>query len=257
LATWNVNSVRTRLDRVLDFLAREQVDVLAMQETKVSDEAFPRDAFIDAGYRVVSHGLDQWNGVAVVSRVGAEAVERGFAGQPSWGTPAVVEARALAVTCAGVRVWSLYVPNGRALDDPHYTYKLTWLAALRDAAAQWADGPVALVGDWNVAPLDTDVWDAEVFAGRTHVTAAERDALAAFVEAGYTEVTREHVPGEHMYTFWDYQQMRFARDEGMRIDLAYTSAVLTDQVTDVRIVRAERKGAGPSDHVPVVIDIAR
>ncbi|MDR3068922.1 MAG: exodeoxyribonuclease III [Cellulomonas sp.] len=259
LATWNVNSVRTRLDRVLDFLAREQVDVLAMQETKVSDEAFPRDPFIDAGYRVVSHGFDQWNGVAVVSRVGAVDVVRGFPGQPAWGDPPVVEARALGVTCGGVRVWSLYVPNGRALDDPHYAYKLAWLAALRTAAAGWladeSDARVALVGDWNVAPLDTDVWDPGFFAGRTHVSAAERAALAAFDEAGYTETTRVHVPAEHTYTFWDYQQLRFARDEGMRIDLAYTSPALTRQVTGVRIVREERKGAGPSDHVPVVLDI--
>ena len=259
MATWNVNSVRTRLDRVLDFLAREQVDVLAMQETKVSDEAFPRDPFIDAGYRVVSHGFDQWNGVAVVSRIGAVDIVRGFLGQPTWGDPPVVEARALGLTCGGVRVWSLYVPNGRTLDDPHYRYKLAWLAALRTAAAGWlADEPtaqVALVGDWNVAPLDTDVWDRAVFAGRTHVSAAERAALAAFVDAGYTETTRVHVPAEHTYTFWDYQQLRFARDEGMRIDLAYASPTLAERVTGVRIVREERKGAGPSDHVPVVLDV--
>jgi len=254
LATWNVNSVRTRVDRVLDFLGREQVDVLAMQETKVSDEAFPRDPFIDAGYRVVSHGFDRWNGVAVLSRVGAEDVERGFAGQPTWGDPPVAEARALGVTCGGVRVWSLYVPNGREVDDPHYTYKLTWLAALRDAAARWAT-PVALVGDWNVAPLDTDVWDIGSFAGATHVTDDERAALAAFDAVGYTEVSRVHVPDEHTYTFWDYQRTRFARDEGMRIDLVYTSAALTSRVTGVQILRDERKGAGPSDHVPVVVDI--
>ena len=253
--TWNVNSVRTRLDRVLDLLDREQVDVLAMQETKVSDEAFPRDAFIDAGYRVVSHGFDQWNGVAVVSRVGATDVERGFPGQPTWGDPATLEARALGVTCAGVRVWSLYVPNGREVDDPHYTYKLTWLAALREAAATWSGDAVALVGDWNVAPRDTDVWDVKAFAGATHITAAERAALTAFDDVGYTEVSRVHVPSEHTYTFWDYQKTRFARDEGMRIDLAYTSAALTSRVTGVQILRDERRGAGPSDHVPVVVDI--
>ncbi len=257
LATWNVNSVRARLDRVLDFLDREQVDVLAMQETKVTDEEFPRDPVIDAGYRVVSHGLDQWNGVAVVSRVGATDVVRGFPGQPTWGDPPVVEARALGVTCGGVRVWSLYVPNGRALDDPHYPYKLAWLAALRTAAAGWLadDARVALVGDWNVAPLDTDVWDPAVFAGRTHVSPAERAAVAAFADAGYAETTRQHVPAEHTYTYWDYQQLRFARDEGMRIDLAWASPALARQVTGVSIVREERKGAGPSDHVPVVLDI--
>jgi exodeoxyribonuclease-3 len=259
LATWNVNSIRTRLDRVLGFCERAGIDVLAMQETKVRDEAFPRDPFIDAGYRVVTHGVDQWNGVAIVSRVGATDVARGFTALPGWGDPPVAEARALGVTCGGVRVWSLYVPNGREVDDPHYLYKLAWLDALRQAASGWlADDPaarLALVGDWNVAPLDTDVWDPAFFDGRTHVTAPERAALAGFDTAGYTEVSRVFLPGEHTYTFWDYQRLRFPRDEGMRIDLAYVSPALARQVTGVSIEREERKGEGPSDHVPVVLDI--
>ncbi|MCL2454891.1 MAG: exodeoxyribonuclease III [Micrococcales bacterium] len=259
LATWNVNSVRSRVDRVLAFCESAEIDVLAMQETKVSDEKFPRDRFVDAGYQIITYGRDQWNGVAVASRVGADEVERGFPGMPGWPDPSVPEPRALGVTCAGVRVWSLYVPNGREVDDPHYTYKLGWLAALRDAAAGWlADDPqaaIALVGDWNVALLDTDVWDPAFFAGRTHVTEPERAALRAFDAAGYTEITRVHVPAEHTYTYWDYQQLRFPRGEGMRIDLAYVSPALVGKVTGVSIERAERKGKGPSDHVPVVLDI--
>jgi exodeoxyribonuclease-3 len=260
VATWNVNSIRARVDRVTDFLARSGVDVLAMQETKTKDEGFPRAAFEDLGYEVATLGHHQWNGVAIASRIGLDDVVHGFDGQPGWGEPAAAEARALGATCGGVRVWSLYVPNGRELDDPHYAYKLDWLAALRTAAAGWlADDPaarIALVGDWNIAPLDTDVWDVGFFAGRTHVSPAEREAFTAFAAAGYTEVTREHVPAEHTYTYWDYQQLRFPKNQGMRIDLAYASPALAADVTGVRIVRDERKGKQPSDHVPVVLEVA-
>ncbi len=259
LATWNVNSARARVDRVLTFLDRTGTDVLALQETKCTADQFPREPFEAAGYQVAAVGTNQWNGVAVVSRVGLADVQAGFPGQPTWGDEAVDEARALAATCAGVRVWSLYVPNGREIDHPHFTYKLAWLDALRRAAADWlATDPqaqVALVGDWNVAPLDTDVWDIEVFAGHTHVTPQERAAFAAFADAGYTEVTRVHVPDEHVYTYWDYQQLRFPRNEGMRIDFAWASPALARRVTGVAIERVERKGKGASDHVPVVLDI--
>lgn len=260
VASWNINSVRARCERAVAFLERSGVDVLALQETKVKDEAFPREPFEALGYEVVTHGYSQWNGVAIVSRVGIADVETGFPGQPAWGDPPVVEARALGATCGGVRVWSLYVPNGREIGDPHYTYKLEWLAALRDAAQKWlVDDPAAqtaLVGDWNIAPLDTDVWDIERFAGRTHVTPAERDAFRAFAEAGWTEVTRTHMPAEHTYTYWDYQQLRFPRNEGMRIDHAITTPALAARVTGVTFVRDERKGKQPSDHVPVVLEIA-
>lgn len=260
VASWNINSVRARCERAVAFLERSDVDVLALQETKVKDEAFPREPFEALGYEVVTHGYSQWNGVAIVSRVGVADVETSFPGQPAWGDPAVVEARALGATCGGVRVWSLYVPNGREIGDPHYTYKLEWLAALRDAAQKWlVDDPAAqtaLVGDWNIAPLDTDVWDIERFAGRTHVTPAERDAFHAFAAAGWTEVTRTHVPAEHTYTYWDYQQLRFPRNEGMRIDHAITTPALAARVTGVTFVRDERKGKQPSDHVPVVLEIA-
>lgn len=257
LATWNVNSVRTRVDRVLAFLERSGTDVLALQETKCRDDQFPFLPFEAAGYHVAHHGLSQWNGVAVVSRLPVEDVEPGFPGMPTWGEPAAAEARALGATVDGVRVWSLYVPNGRTLDDPHYQYKLDWLAALRDAAHGWltADpaAQVALVGDWNVAPRDEDVWDPAAFVGATHVSPAERAALAALGEAGLAEVTREHTPGA--YTYWDYQRLRFPRNEGMRIDLVHASPALAARVTGAHVDRNERKGKGASDHVPVVVDL--
>ena len=257
LATWNVNSIRTRVDRVVEFLRRSGTDVLAIQETKCRDEQFPLLPFHEAGYEVAHHGLSQWNGVAVISRVGIEDVTAGFEGMPTWGEPAAAEARALGVTAGGVRVWSLYVPNGRELDDPHFQYKLDWLGALRETAAGWlaADpgAPIALVGDWNVAPQDDDVWDMAAFAGATHVSPDERAAFAAVEEAGFREVTREHVP--QAYTYWDYQRLRFPRNEGMRIDFTLASPALATRVTGAHIDRDERKGKQPSDHVPVVVDI--
>ncbi|MEV7973907.1 exodeoxyribonuclease III [Cellulomonas sp. NPDC089187] len=260
LATWNVNSIRTRVDRVIAFVERADIDVLAMQETKCKDEQFPREAFEAAGYELVTSGFSQWNGVAIASRVGITDVEHAFTGQPGWGEDPVTEARAIGASCGNVRVWSLYIPNGREIDDPHFDYKLRWLEALRAESARWLEEdparPIAMVGDWNVAPLDTDVWDIEVFAGRTHVTPAEREAFAAFAAAGYTEVSREHLPAEHTYTYWDYQQLRFPKNQGMRIDFTWASPTLAARITDVTIERNERKGKGPSDHVPVVVDIA-
>ena len=257
LATWNVNSIRTRVDRVVDFLRRSGTDVLAMQETKCRDDQFPLLPFHEAGYEVAHHGLSQWNGVAVASRVGLSDITPGFEGMPTWGEPAAAEARALGVTAGGVRVWSLYVPNGRELADPHYQYKLDWLSALRTAAAGWLTqepgAEVALVGDWNVAPLDSDVWDIAAFAGATHVSPAERRALATLTETGFQEVTRQHTPDA--YTYWDYQKLRFPRNEGMRIDLAFASPALAARVTGAHIEREERKGHRPSDHVPVVVDL--
>ncbi|NNU27406.1 exodeoxyribonuclease III [Isoptericola sediminis] len=262
IATWNVNSVRTRLDRVLAFLERSGTDVLAVQETKCRDDQFPHRAFEEAGYEVAHTGYHQWNGVAVVSRVGVEDVATSFPHQPTFAKPDEeprLEARALGATCGGVRVWSLYVPHGRALDDPHYAYKLAWLEGLRTDAEQWlaADpgAQLALLGDWNVIPRDTDVWDVTAFEGRTHVSAAERAAFEAFGPAGYTEVTREHLPAPHTYTYWDYQQLAFARNKGLRIDFAYASPALRDRVTGVAVDRDERRGKGASDHVPVVLDL--
>ena len=285
LATWNVNSVRTRVDRVIAFLERGDIDVLAMQEIKCRPDQFPRAPFEAAGYALAVHGLDQWNGVAIASRVGLTDVVTEFPGQPGWarkeGAAAAVEARALGATVGAqdasddgragttetsgpgapssgaVRLWSLYVPNGRELAHPHYRYKLAWLAALREDVGRWlAEEPgqaLALAGDWNVAPRDEDVWDMSVFEDATHVSEPERAALRAFEEAGLAEVTRGRVTG---YTYWDYQKLRFPRNEGMRIDFIYGSAALASRVTGATIDRDERKGKGASDHVPVIIDIA-
>ena len=285
LATWNVNSARTRIDRIIAFLDRQDIDVLAMQEIKCRPDQFPRAPFEAAGYELAVHGLDQWNGVAIASRVGLADVVTEFPGQPGWagreGAAAVVEARALGATVGvqdasddgragttetsgpgapssgAVRLWSLYVPNGRELAHPHYRYKLAWLAALREDVGRWlAEEPgqaLALVGDWNVAPRDEDVWDMSVFEGATHVSAPERAALAALARAGLTEVTRERVTN---YTYWDYQKLRFPRNEGMRIDFIYGSAALASRVTGAAIDRDERKGKGASDHVPVIVDLA-
>jgi exodeoxyribonuclease-3 len=261
IATWNINSIRARADRAVAWLERTGTDVLALQETKCSDAQFPYSVFEAAGYEVAHVGLSQWNGVAIASRVGLADVEVGFTGQPTFGEESpVVEARAIGATCAGVRVWSLYVPHGRSPDNPHYTYKLAWLDELRATAAGWlAADPavqVALVGDWNVIPLDSDVYDVRDFEGHTHVTPPERERFFSFADAGYTEVSRVFVPDEGKYTYWDYQQLAFPKNRGLRIDFAWTSPALTARVTDVRIDREERKGKGASDHVPVVLDVA-
>ena len=266
VATWNVNSIRARADRVVDWLQRADVDVLAMQETKCSDAQFPAMTFLGAGYEVMHCGHNQWNGVAIASRVGFEDVQTGFEGQPSWSGGKdghTVEARALAATCGGVRVWSLYVPNGRAVDDPHYRYKLEWLAALRDDAQSWLrrdpESQIALAGDWNIAPLDEDVWNMDLFRGSTHVTEPERAAFRA-IETSFTDVVRPFAPGPGTYTYWDYTQLRFPRREGMRIDFILASPALARRVVHAEIVRDERKGGKdrigpPSDHAPVLVDI--
>lgn len=260
LATWNVNSVRSRIDRVEAFLQRHDVDVLALQETKARDDQWPTMGLQLLGYEVATYGLSQWNGVAIVSRVGLEDVELGFAGMPGYGDPVAPEARAIGATCGGVRLWSLYVPNGRSLTDPHLAYKLQWLTALRDAAARWAaerpELPIALAGDWNIAPQDDDVWDIKDFAKSTHVTPAERAAFHAFHEVGYADVVREHVPGPGAYTYWDYYRQRFERNKGMRIDFVLGSPAFQTRVTGAFIDREERAGKGASDHAPVVVDLA-
>ena len=259
LATWNVNSIRSRADRVAAFLQRHDVDVLALQETKCRDDQFPELMFHALGYEVAHVGYSQWNGVAILSRVGIEDIEIGFAGQPCWAEDTETEARALGATCGGVRVWSLYVPNGRTLSDPHYTYKLDWLAALRDTAAGWlADDPagqVALVGDWNIAPENDDVWDMAVFSHSTHVSPPERAAFRAIVEAGYADVVRPFAPGPGVYTYWDYTQLRFPRREGMRIDFVLGSPALAARAGRALIDREERKGKGASDHAPVIVEL--
>ena len=262
IGTWNVNSIRTRAARVVDWLVREDVDVLAMQEIKCTEAQFPFELFSDAGYEVEVHGLNQWNGVALASRLPIAEVTRGFASDPGFGAALddgtlPREARALGATVNGVRLWSLYVPNGRELDNAHYPYKLEWLAGLARDTAEWMRAhpgdPLALMGDFNIAPFDHDVWDIAAFDGRTHVSQPERDAFAALEAIGLTDSVRRL--GVQGFTYWDYQQLRFPRNEGMRIDFILGSASFDDLVTAARIDREERKGDAPSDHVPVVVDL--
>jgi exodeoxyribonuclease-3 len=258
LASWNVNSIRARVDRVTAFLERANVDVLAMQEIKCRPDQFPTERFTEAGYEVACHGLHQFNGVAIASRVGLADVAESFPHQPSFGKAGderVVEARALGATCGGVRVWSVYIPNGRTLGDPHFAYKLEFLRALARAAGRWAsEGAVALVGDWNVAPLDTDIWSLDAPEAATHVAPEAREALGEIERAGLEELSRRFLPEPHTYTFWDYQQLRFPRGEGMRIDFAYASPALASRARAAVIDRAERKGVGASDHAPLMVD---
>jgi exodeoxyribonuclease-3 len=226
-----------------------------MQEIKCKPDQFPYKAFEDAGYQITMHGLNQWNGVAFASKIPAEDVEIGFSGMPEF--KEVQEARAIAATFDGVRLWSLYVPNGRTLDDPHFPYKLEWLDRLAAVTAETLenepDVPLALMGDFNIAPLDTDVWDINFFAGSTHVTPEERQAFEAFEQIGLQDVVRPLV--QDGYTYWDYQQLRFPRNEGMRIDFILGSEAFAEKVKSASIERDERKGEGPSDHVPVVVEI--
>jgi exodeoxyribonuclease-3 len=226
-----------------------------MQEIKCKPDQFPYKPFEDAGYQITMHGLNQWNGVAFASKIPAEDVEIGFSGMPEFKD--AQEARAIAATFDGNRLWSLYVPNGRTLDDPHFPYKLEWLDRLAAVTAETLENepdlPLALMGDFNIAPLDTDVWDINFFAGSTHVTPQERQAFEAFEQIGLKDVVRPLVPDG--YTYWDYQQLRFPRNEGMRIDFVLGSDAFAEKVKSASIERDERKGEGPSDHVPVVVEI--
>lgn len=268
IATWNINSARARGDRILDVLRRHNIDVLALQEIKCKPEQFPGEAIEAAGYEVAAHGLNQWNGVALISRVGLENVVTEFPGQPGFskGDPldggsyltGPTEARAIGAHVggeSGIELWSLYVPNGRAVNDPHYFYKLDFLDALREYAAGQisadAGAKLALVGDWNVIPTDEDVWDPAAMENGIYLTPDERAAFFAFEDAGLSEVSRQFATN---YTFWDYQQLRFPKNQGMRIDYVYASAALAACAKEAMIDRDERKGKGASDHVPVIVD---
>lgn len=263
IATWNVNSVRARAGRIVDWLVREDIDVLAMQELKCKPEQFPSELFQDAGYQVEMVGTSQWNGVGIASRLPMDDVRIGFDGMPGFAKKPLEdgsfppEARAIGATVEGLRLWSLYVPNGRAVDDPHYLYKLEWFAALEAATREWLRThpgmPLALMGDWNVAPLDSDVGDPSLGPGSTHISEPERTAFRAIESAGLKDVVRPLVP--EGYTYWDYKQLRFPRNEGLRIDFILGSHGFEELVTGASIHRNERKGDAPSDHVPVVVDL--
>ena len=256
IATWNVNSVKSRLDRLVDWLETAQPDVLALQELKCATGDFPEMPIQALGYEVAAHGDGRWNGVALLSRVGLDDVVRDLPGQPAY--DGSVEPRAVGATCGGVRVWSLYVPNGREPDHPHYAYKLNWLGVLRDTVrdelATAPDRPYAIIGDYNVAPEDSDVWDISLFTNSTHVTVAERAALTDLQSEGLTEVMPRALKGDP-YTFWDYRNGAFHRGWGMRIDLVLGNTAFTDAVSDAYVDREARKGKGASDHAPVVVDL--
>ena len=276
LATWNVNSVVARLPRLHDWLDEVEPDVLCLQEIKTTTEAFPDDGLTSRGYEVAVTGEGRWNGVALLSRIGLADVSPGFPNQPGWANPPpeadadalfhavadpVIEARAVGATCGPIRVWSLYVPNGRTPDSPHYAYKLDWLAAFRDATrtelatAAAADSSFAVCGDFNVAPTDDDVWDIGAFAASTHVTEPERAALTALRELGLHDVVPRPLKYDRPFTYWDYRAGMFHKNLGMRIDLVYADERAAGAVRDAYVDRNARKGTGPSDHAPVVVDL--
>jgi len=271
LATWNVNSVVARLPRLLEWLDLTEPDVVCLQETKVAADAFPSEGATERGYEVAAHGQGRWNGVAILSRIGLAGVQRGFEGQPGFApeptgedpglfaAPAnpVVEARAVGARCGPLQVWSVYVPNGRTPDDPHYVYKLGWLTAYREAIADaaGADTPFVTCGDFNIAPTDEDVWDPAAFVGSTHVTESERAELTRLRALGLADVMPRPLKYDRPYTYWDYRAGNFHKNLGMRIDLLYANPAAAAAVTDAYVDRAARKGKGPSDHAPVVVDL--
>jgi exodeoxyribonuclease-3 len=252
LATWNVNSLKARLPRVEEWLQQVQPDVVCMQETKLADSAFPDLTFRELGYDCAHYGEGRWNGVAIISRVGLEDVRAGWDddGEDD------AQARLLWATCGGVRVASAYVPNGRSLDDDHYTYKLRWLERLRATldAHEDADQELAVCGDYNIAPEDRDVWNPKAFEGATHVSAPERQALARLEEWGLVDVFRRRYDGDGLFSWWDYRAGDFHQGRGMRIDLVLATASLAERTAMVLIDRNARKGKQPSDHAPVVVD---
>jgi exodeoxyribonuclease-3 len=259
IATWNVNSLTAeRIERVVGWLDIAQPDVLCLQETKQTDAAFPALDFHGRGYASVHHGEGRWNGVAILSRVGLDDPVAGFAD----GEPPDAEARLVTATCGGVRISSVYVPNGRVVGSDHFRYKLAWLARLRahveaDVVPGAAARPRAVCGDFNVAPDDIDLWDPAAYVGSTHVTPEERAAVAALGELGLRDAFREQYPGlDRLFTWWDYRAGNFHKHKGMRIDLLLLSPELADNVTWALIDRNARKGQKPSDHAPVFVDVA-
>jgi exodeoxyribonuclease-3 len=254
IATWNVNSVKQRVPRLLPWLDQRRPDVVCLQETKLADDAFMAllgEALAQRDYTVALHGEATWNGVAILSRVGVAEVVTGLAGAPGFPHQ---EARAVSADCGGVRVVSVYVPNGRTPDSEHYRYKLEWLAALRAVVAA---GPQATVvcGDMNIAPADEDVFNPDAYIGQTHVTAPERDALAQLQALGLRDVVRDRWPNKRVFTYWDYRAGMFHQDLGMRIDLILAGAPVADRVKAAWVDRQARKGSGPSDHAPVIVDL--
>ena len=254
IATWNVNSLKQRVPRLLPWLDERGPDVVCLQETKLADDALAEvlgDELADRGYEVAAHGEATWNGVAILSRVGLEDVVKGIEGGPGFPHP---EARAISATCGGIRIVSVYVPNGREPDSEHYAYKLEWLAALKDMVAAGPED-VIVAGDMNIAPTDDDVFDPDAYIGQTHVTPPEREALAELQDLGLHDVVRDRWPGERVFSYWDYRAGMFHQDLGMRIDLILASGPVAGRVEAAWVDRQARKGTGPSDHAPVIVDL--
>jgi exodeoxyribonuclease-3 len=254
LATWNVNSVKQRVPRLLPWLEERQPDVVCLQETKLADEAFDEllgEELTGRGYAVARHGEAQWNGVAICSRLGLEDVVAGVADAPGFPDP---EARAVSATCAGIRVHCVYVPNGRVPGSEHYDYKLAWLAALGQVVGSGPQDAI-VCGDMNIAPTDADVFDPDAYVGQTHVTPAERAALAELQARGLHDVVRDRWPSERVFTYWDYRAGMFHQDLGMRIDLVLATDAVASRVRAAWVDRQARKGSRPSDHAPVIVDL--
>jgi exodeoxyribonuclease-3 len=254
IATWNVNSLKQRLPRLLPWLDERRPDVVCLQETKVADDAFAEllgDALSERGYAAAAHGEPAWNGVAILSRAGLDDVVPGIEGAPGFPNP---EARAVSATCGGIRVVSVYVPNGRTPGSEHYEYKLAWLASLRQMLAAGPEDTI-VCGDMNIAPTDEDVFDPEAYIGQTHVTPPERAALAELEAVGLRDVVRDHWPNKRVFTYWDYRAGMFHQDLGMRIDLVLAGDAVAARVKAAWVDRHARKGTGPSDHAPVIVDL--
>jgi exodeoxyribonuclease-3 len=254
IVTWNVNSLKQRVPRLLPWLDERRPDVLCLQETKLADDAFAElmgDELSDRGYEVAAHGEAAWNGVAILSRVGLDDVVRGIEGAPGFPNP---EARAVSATCGGIRVVCVYVPNGRSPDSDHYRYKLAWLESLTSMVAARPE-PTVVLGDMNIAPTDDDVFDPEAYVGQTHVTPPEREALARLEAVGLHDVVRDRWPDQRVFSYWDYRAGMFHQDCGMRIDLVLATDDVAGRVKAAWIDRHARKGKGPSDHAPVIVDL--
>ena len=253
IATWNVNSLNARIERVDEWLDYASPDVLLLQETKMGQEQFPHDHYLQRGYESVHSGEGRWNGVAILSKVGMKESFIGFAD----GGEEDAEARIISSTCGGVRVSSVYVPNGREVDHDHYHYKMSWMSRLTNhlkATCEPSD-PVVVGGDYNICPDDRDVWDPDNEVPRTHVTQDERDAIAALQDWGLVDVFREVYEDEGLFSWWDYRDGAFHKKMGLRIDLLMVSRSIADRATFCLVDRTARKGKRPSDHAPVFVDI--
>jgi len=260
IGSWNVNSVRARRGQLTTWLRERDIDVALVQETKCSDDGFPFDDLQSLGYEVVHHGTNQWNGVAIASRVGLDAVTAGFGSDVP---PPFDEPRLLGATCNGVRCWTVYVPNGRSIDDPHFGYKLKWLERLGDHlhGANAATGRSLVAGDFNVGLTDLDFYDPKRWRNKKHATPEERQAVQAVIDVGLIDLARVHHPDEPEFTWWNYVGTQFAKNKGLRIDLALGSAELAKSVEDVWVDRHARDPLvvapeKPSDHAPLIVDLA-